>query len=149
MADATSCCGTSRTGGYALPTKRRHDGESYQHAAERTAEVELGLNVGTDITLTPANDPFVPIDCPDYSRSVHTNTFYWHGVFTGTPADSATLKSEQPLVWADLATILSRRITGKPRIDGPGDAPDARVSQTVTQILLKLNIIEPIDLLTE
>ena len=127
--------------GYALPTKRRRDGESYPAAAGRVARDELGIDPAA-LGLKPTRETVVT--ARDLSRSEHTYTFYCHGVFEAAVPDGTGFATAGALVWADAKTVLAGDVRDHQTPDGQ-KAPDDRVSPTAQHILQELGLIPLID----
>ena len=127
--------------GYALPTKRRANGESYAAAAERVAREELGVS-GAALGLTPASEAVVT--SRDLSRAEQTPTFYCHGVFEAVAPAATAFATTGDLVWADAKTILGGEVDDHLTADGR-KAPAGRVSPTALHILQELDHVPAVD----
>ncbi len=121
--------------GFALPSKRRHDGETPMAAARRTAHEELQLQPDQNVIITPAAVENVPID--DQSGSTDLPSFYAHSVFDAKLSGAAVPVSpdpDLPLVWATEQEIKNHE--REPILGArEGKATRGQISRTVFRIL--------------
>jgi hypothetical protein len=144
--------------GYALPAKRWESPESAKDedraaaamtGAQRVAREELGLELGTDATITPAPSPEYTTHGVSLTKGAPAfgeATDYRHSLFDGTLRHADKLRSERPLAWVTEQEVYYGWTAG---CEGEGGAPSghsAKVSRTTLEILSHLGLIaEDID----
>lgn len=119
--------------GYALPSKRRRNGEDLWAVAQRVAAEELGLDPSADLRLLPACPATLTLR--DKSASAEVPTFYVHSLFRGTPAEGTPLQSSAPLVWVTVADVVNGTTDASQTVPGGPVAHPGDVSKTVYHIL--------------
>lgn len=124
--------------GYALPSKRRRNGEDVWEVAQRVASEELGLNPPAGLRLAPARPSTLSLR--DSSASAEVPTFYVHSLFRGTLEEGVSLRSSLPLVWVTVADVVKGQIDAPQAVPGSPPARPGKVSNTVYRILEALGM---------
>jgi hypothetical protein len=139
--------------GYALPSKRWEPPDSAkaedqsaaaQAGAERIAREELGLEPGTDVTLTPAKSPEYAthgISVTETAPAFGEATDYHHRLFDAQLHNPEKLKSSQPLAWITEEEIHHGWTGASQGEPGAPSGQPARVSRTTYEILMHLGLI--------
>jgi hypothetical protein len=138
---------------YALPAKRwvlpdPAKGADWAAAAlagaERVAREELGLEPGTDATLTPARSAELTthgISPTEGAPAFGEATDYHHSLFEATLHHSEKLRSDRPLAWVTEREVSDGWTAGSRGEPGAPAGHAARVSRTTCEILAHLGLI--------
>jgi hypothetical protein len=124
--------------GYALPSKRRRNGENVWAVAQLVAVEELGLDPSAGLRLVPACPATLTLR--DNSPSAEVPTFYVHSLFRGTLAEQTPLRSSEPLVWVTVADVVNGTTDASQAVPGSAAARPGKVSKTVYRVLEELGI---------
>jgi hypothetical protein len=139
--------------GYSLPTKRWHSPDSAKTeditaaalaGAERVAREELGLEPGTDVTLTPARSPEFTthgVSQTEGAPAFREATNYHHSLFDAGLRHTGKLHSDRPLAWITEEEIRYRFTAAAQGEPGAPQGYPGRVSRTTYEILLNLGLI--------
>jgi hypothetical protein len=139
--------------GFTLPAKRWQPPDSArleEHptlalaAAERVAREELGLAVGTDVTLSPATLPGLTTHgvsdtkgAPAYGAA----TDYMHSLFDATLHHPENLRSDRALAWVTPEEIQYRWTAASHGEPGAPQGPAGEISRTAYEVLAHLGLI--------
>jgi hypothetical protein len=143
--------------GYALPAKRWQPGHGAGvegleamavSAAEQVAREELGLDPGTDVTLSPAPLPRLTthgVSATKAAPAYGAATDYVHHVFQPELGRPQKLRSKRPLAWVTQEEIHGRWSAGSD--SGPSSASPrgGRISQTGYELLVGEGRIAAVD----
>jgi hypothetical protein len=144
--------------GYALPAKRWQPPDSANDddrvaaalaGAQRVAREELGVELRTDVTLTPAGSPHYTthgVSQTEGAPAFGAATDYHHSLFEATLDHPEKLRSERPLAWVTEEEVYYGWTAGSQGEPGAPSDRSARVSRTTFEILSHLGLIaEDID----
>jgi hypothetical protein len=138
---------------YALPSKRWMPPDSVKDVdraaaalagAERAAREELGLEPGTDVTLTPARSAELTthgISPTEGAPAFGEATDYQHSLFEATLHHPEKLRSERPLAWVTEEEVSYGWTAGSRGEPGAPAGQSARVSRTTFEVLAHLGLI--------
>jgi hypothetical protein len=108
------------------------------------AREELGLEVGTDVTLAPARSPELTTHgtsetkgAPAYGAA----TDYVHSLFDATLRHPEKLRSERALAWVTPEEILHRWTAASHGEQGAPQGPSGTISRTAYEVLFHLGLI--------
>lgn len=137
--------------GYTLPSKRRDANEAPSAGAERVVRDELGLLPDIGVTVSTARHKEGQHDVEKYptygvsktkgSPAYGEPTDYQHALFDAVIQGSASLKSDEPLVWAGEDEIRAGFTAGRQPSTPSATPHPGKISETTCEILAELGYI--------